>query len=45
MATKLILVAILSRKTCYFGDEPRSRRHFEKKKALFWRRALISSPF
>ncbi|WP_404997058.1 hypothetical protein [Caldifermentibacillus hisashii] len=45
MATSFDLVTVLSRKTCYFGDEPRSRRHFEKKKALFWRRALVSSPF
>ncbi|MCB5935846.1 hypothetical protein LI012_08235 [Caldibacillus thermoamylovorans] len=45
MATSLVLVTVLSRNTCYFDDEPRSRRHFEKKKALFWRRALISSPF
>ncbi|MCB5935848.1 hypothetical protein LI012_08245 [Caldibacillus thermoamylovorans] len=43
MATKLILVAILSRKTCYFGDEPRSRRLFKPKNSLFWRRDLFSS--
>ncbi|WP_368987141.1 hypothetical protein NST54_08955 [Caldifermentibacillus hisashii] len=45
MATNPVLVAILKRKEHYFGDEPRSRRHFEKKKALFWRRAPITSPF
>ncbi|MEN0649235.1 hypothetical protein NSQ82_09410 [Caldifermentibacillus hisashii] len=45
MATNPVLVVILSRKTCYFGDEPRSRRHFEEKIALFWRRTPFSSPF
>ncbi|MCB7071694.1 hypothetical protein LIZ76_17460 [Caldibacillus sp. 210928-DFI.2.22] len=27
-----------------FGDEPRSRHHFEVKNARFWRRESISSP-
>ncbi|MEL3957299.1 hypothetical protein NST17_08810 [Caldifermentibacillus hisashii] len=45
MATRSVLVVILSRKTCYFGDEPRSRRHFEPKNLLFWRRTPFSSPF
>ncbi|MEN0659474.1 hypothetical protein NST11_08810 [Caldifermentibacillus hisashii] len=45
MATNPVLVAILSRKTCYFDDEPRSRRHFEPKNSLFWRRDPFSSSF
>ncbi|MDL0418915.1 hypothetical protein P5F75_02820 [Caldifermentibacillus hisashii] len=45
MATNPVLAVILRRKELYFGDEPRSRRHFEEKRALFWRRALFSSPF
>ncbi|WP_368986544.1 hypothetical protein NST54_03920 [Caldifermentibacillus hisashii] len=28
-----------------FGDEARSRHHFEAKNARFWRRGLFSSPF
>ncbi|MCM3055794.1 hypothetical protein [Caldibacillus thermoamylovorans] len=45
MATKHLLVVILSRETPFFGDEPRSRRHFEPGNSLFWRRDLFSSPF
>ncbi|MEN0649953.1 hypothetical protein NSQ82_13125 [Caldifermentibacillus hisashii] len=45
MATRVNLVTILSRKTPYFGDETKSRHHFESKNALFWRRDQISSPF
>ncbi|WP_368985568.1 hypothetical protein NST54_14720 [Caldifermentibacillus hisashii] len=45
MATKPILVAILRRKTPFFGDETYSRRHFELEKALFCRRDSFSSPF
>ncbi|MEK6454142.1 hypothetical protein NSQ14_08255 [Caldifermentibacillus hisashii] len=45
MATRSILVVILSRKTCYFGDEIHSRRHFKPKNLLFWRRTPFSSPF
>ncbi|MCB5935847.1 hypothetical protein LI012_08240 [Caldibacillus thermoamylovorans] len=43
MATSFDLVTVLSRKTCYFGDESRSRRHFEPKNSLFWRRGPFSS--
>ncbi|MCM3798324.1 hypothetical protein M4A92_06585 [Caldibacillus thermoamylovorans] len=45
MATRLVLVTVLRRKTPIFGDEPRSRRRFDLKNALFWRRERISSPF
>ncbi|MCB5934799.1 hypothetical protein LJB62_07595 [Bacillus sp. DFI.2.34] len=45
MATSLVLVTVLRRKTPIFGDEPRSRRHFEVKNGLFWRRESNSSPF
>ncbi|KIO62395.1 hypothetical protein B4166_3329 [Caldibacillus thermoamylovorans] len=45
MATNPVLVAIFWPEIPFFGDESRSRRHFEEKRALFWRRALISSPF
>ncbi|MEN0659473.1 hypothetical protein NST11_08805 [Caldifermentibacillus hisashii] len=45
MAMNPVLVVILRRKEHYFGDEPRSRRHFEEKIALFWRRTPFSSPF
>ncbi|WP_270578348.1 hypothetical protein [Caldibacillus thermoamylovorans] len=45
MATKLVLVTILRRKMLVFGDEARSRHHFEVKNAQFWRRASFSSPF
>ncbi|WP_152032366.1 hypothetical protein [Caldibacillus thermoamylovorans] len=44
MATKPILVAILRRKTPFFGDETYSRRHFEAENPIFWRRDSISSP-
>ncbi|MCM3056230.1 hypothetical protein [Caldibacillus thermoamylovorans] len=45
MATRLFLVVILSRKTHFFGDETFSRRHFEPRNSLFWRRNPFSSPF
>ncbi|MGG3688895.1 hypothetical protein [Caldifermentibacillus hisashii] len=45
MATSLVLVTILRRKTPIFDDEPYSRRRFEVKNALFWRRESNSSPF
>ncbi|WP_152618063.1 hypothetical protein [Caldibacillus thermoamylovorans] len=45
MATRLFLVTILRRETPFFGDEPRSRRHFEPRNPIFWRRALFSSSF
>ncbi|MEC5273518.1 hypothetical protein [Caldifermentibacillus hisashii] len=45
MTTKPNLVANLGREMLFFGDETRSRHHFEEKKALFWRRASFSSPF
>ncbi|WP_346200084.1 hypothetical protein NSQ96_15820 [Caldifermentibacillus hisashii] len=45
MATRLILVVILSRKTHFFGDEIHSRQLFETENALFWRRDSFSSSF
>ncbi|MCB5934598.1 hypothetical protein LI012_17880 [Caldibacillus thermoamylovorans] len=43
MATRPFLVVILSRKTPFFGDEIHSRRHFEPRNFIFWRRDLFSS--
>ncbi|WP_346200524.1 hypothetical protein NSQ96_03105 [Caldifermentibacillus hisashii] len=45
MATRPVLVAVLGWKTRFFGDETLSRRHFEPRNPIFWRRALFSSPF
>jgi hypothetical protein len=45
LATSPFLVTVLNRKTPFFGDEAPFRRHFEPGNSLFWRRALISSPF
>ncbi|MEN0665547.1 hypothetical protein [Caldifermentibacillus hisashii] len=45
MTTRLVLVTILGRETLFFDDEPSSRRRFEVKNALFWRREPNSSPF
>ncbi|WP_404996760.1 hypothetical protein [Caldifermentibacillus hisashii] len=45
MTTSPDLVTILRRETPFFGDETRSRRHFEARNAIFWRRNPISSPF
>ncbi|WP_368996804.1 hypothetical protein [Caldifermentibacillus hisashii] len=38
MATRPLLVVILSRKMPIFGDETLSRRHFCSGNSLFWRR-------
>ncbi|MCB5934518.1 hypothetical protein LJB62_06165 [Bacillus sp. DFI.2.34] len=45
MATRPLLVTILNRKLLFFDDETLSRRHFEARNALFWRRDPFSSPF
>ncbi|WP_270578666.1 hypothetical protein [Caldibacillus thermoamylovorans] len=45
MTTSLVLVAIFGWELLDFDDETRSRHRFEVKKALFWRRESISSPF
>ncbi|MCB7071145.1 hypothetical protein LIZ76_14485 [Caldibacillus sp. 210928-DFI.2.22] len=45
MTTKRVLVTILRKKTLNFDDETQSRRHFEERNAVFWRRDRISSPF
>ncbi|WP_368996874.1 hypothetical protein [Caldifermentibacillus hisashii] len=45
MATRPLLVVVLSRKTAFFGDETTSRRLFETENAIFWRRDHFSSSF
>ncbi|WP_227139677.1 hypothetical protein [Caldibacillus sp. 210928-DFI.2.22] len=45
MATRPLLVVVLCRKTAFFGDETTSRRRFEARKLLFWRRDPFSSSF
>ncbi|WP_368997111.1 hypothetical protein [Caldifermentibacillus hisashii] len=45
MATSRVLVAVLRSESRVFGDEPFSRRHFEPRNPIFWRRDLISSSF
>ncbi|WP_368985676.1 hypothetical protein NST54_16050 [Caldifermentibacillus hisashii] len=45
MTTRPFLVVILSRETSLFGDETFSRRHFQPKNPIFWRRSPFSSPF
>ncbi|WP_346200090.1 hypothetical protein NSQ96_15850 [Caldifermentibacillus hisashii] len=45
MATRPVLVVILSRETSFFGDETFSRRRFEAKNSFFWRRDSFSSSF
>ncbi|WP_161522337.1 hypothetical protein [Caldibacillus thermoamylovorans] len=45
MATRPLLVVVLSRKTAFFGDETTSRRRFEPQNRIFWRRDHFSSSF
>ncbi|WP_346200119.1 hypothetical protein NSQ96_16115 [Caldifermentibacillus hisashii] len=45
LATRPLLVVILSRETSFFGDEITSRRHFCAKNSIFWRRDHFSSSF
>ncbi|WP_346207686.1 hypothetical protein NSS91_16745 [Caldifermentibacillus hisashii] len=45
MVTRLFLVVVFWPETSFFGDETLSRRHFEPKNSLFWRRDSFSSPF
>ncbi|MCM3799186.1 hypothetical protein M4A92_11100 [Caldibacillus thermoamylovorans] len=45
MATRSVLVVILSQKTHFFGDEIHSRRHFFAGTPIFWRRDPFSSSF
>ncbi|MCM3056366.1 hypothetical protein [Caldibacillus thermoamylovorans] len=45
MTTKPVLVVFFLRETPLFGDEPRSRRHFEPRNATFRRRNPFSSSF
>ncbi|WP_368974964.1 hypothetical protein NST61_18600 [Caldifermentibacillus hisashii] len=45
MTTRSILVVILVRETPFFGDDTRSRRLFEAKNSIFWRRDPFSSTF
>ncbi|WP_269919763.1 hypothetical protein [Caldifermentibacillus hisashii] len=45
LATWPLLVVVLSHETSLFGDETLSRRRFEARKLLFWRRDHFSSSF
>ncbi|WP_368997099.1 hypothetical protein [Caldifermentibacillus hisashii] len=45
MPARPVLVATLSQETPFFGDEPFSRRHFEPRNFIFWRRDPFSSSF
>ncbi|MGG3690680.1 hypothetical protein [Caldifermentibacillus hisashii] len=45
MATRPLLVVVFARETSFFGDETTSRRRFEARKLLFWRRDHFSSSF
>ncbi|WP_363551232.1 hypothetical protein [Caldifermentibacillus hisashii] len=45
MATRSLLVVILSREMPLFGDEITSRRHFWTGNSIFWRRDHFSSSF
>ncbi|KIO68367.1 hypothetical protein B4064_1006 [Caldibacillus thermoamylovorans] len=45
MATKPLVVGIFVRETPFFGDDTLSRRLFEAKNSLFWRRHPFSSAF
>ncbi|MCB7070875.1 hypothetical protein LIZ76_12955 [Caldibacillus sp. 210928-DFI.2.22] len=45
MATRPVLVVILSRETSLFGDETLSRRRFKARNSFFWRRGPFSSSF
>ncbi|WP_269920280.1 hypothetical protein [Caldifermentibacillus hisashii] len=45
MVTRLFLVVVFWPETSFFGDETLSRRHFEPKNSLFWRRDSFSSSF
>ncbi|WP_368986256.1 hypothetical protein NST54_01550 [Caldifermentibacillus hisashii] len=45
MATRPLLVVVLSRKTAFFGGETTSRRRFEPQNRIFWRRDHFSSSF
>ncbi|WP_270578262.1 hypothetical protein [Caldibacillus thermoamylovorans] len=45
MATRPLLVVVLSHETSLFGDETLSRRPFKPKNRIFWRRDHFSSSF
>ncbi|WP_396234472.1 hypothetical protein [Caldifermentibacillus hisashii] len=45
MAARPLLVVVLKRENYFFGDETTSRRRFEARKLLFWRRDHFSSSF
>ncbi|MEK6452757.1 hypothetical protein [Caldifermentibacillus hisashii] len=45
LATRPLLVVVLKRENYFFGDETTSRRRFEARKLLFWRRDHFSSSF
>ncbi|WP_161792844.1 MULTISPECIES: hypothetical protein [Bacillaceae] len=45
MATRPLLVVVLSRLTYFFGGDTTSRRRFEPQNLTFWRRDHFSSSF
>ncbi|WP_200890577.1 hypothetical protein, partial [Caldibacillus thermoamylovorans] len=45
MATRPLLVVVLSRLTYFFGGETTSRRRFVPRNLTFWRRDHFSSSF
>ncbi|WP_152032338.1 hypothetical protein [Caldibacillus thermoamylovorans] len=45
MATRPFLVVVFGPETSFFGDETLSRRRFEARNSLFWRRDHFSSSF
>ncbi|MEK0287175.1 hypothetical protein NSS91_04375 [Caldifermentibacillus hisashii] len=45
LATRPFLVVVLRQETPFFGDETISRRRFEARNSLFWRRDSFSSSF
>ncbi|MEK0285304.1 hypothetical protein [Caldifermentibacillus hisashii] len=45
LVTILVLVVVFVRKSPFFGNETRSRRHFGAGNAIFWRRNSFSSSF
>ncbi len=44
LTTRPVLVTVLRQETPNFDDETYSRRQFEERNAVFWRRGRISSP-
>ncbi|MDL0421077.1 hypothetical protein QPM05_13295 [Caldibacillus thermoamylovorans] len=45
MSARLVLVVVFRSESYVFGDEPFSRRRFEPRNSIFWRRDPFSSSF